>query len=128
MTASIILRGDIFAVRLNPIEGHEQAKTRPCVVISTDRINRAGGVVVVIPLPRQGAETADKKHRILLTEQDKIQEVDTPGCGGNSVALAYQIRAVDPAKRFMETKRRAHLTTAALGKLEAALVYVLDIY
>jgi mRNA interferase MazF len=128
MTLLAIHRGDIFEVRLNPTEGHEQAKVRPCVVISNDRINGSGDVVIIVPLTTKGAATADSKHRILLKELDKIQETDTQGCPGESVALVYQLRAVDPKKRFMEAKRRAQVTAAALARIEAGLVYVMDIY
>src|SRR5205814_1112196 len=118
-----ILRGDIFDVRLDPVEGHEQAKTRPCIVISTDRINRSGGVVVIVPLTSRGVERADLKHRILLRDQDKITEPGTGGCPGDSIALVYQLRAVDPAQRFMSSQRIARVTKSALGEIEAALVH-----
>lgn len=45
------LRGEIRVVDLDPTRGHEQAKTRPCIVVSDDRFNRsASGLVVVVPL------------------------------------------------------------------------------
>ena len=44
-------RGDVWVVDLDPTRGHEQAKTRPCIVVSDDRFNRsASGLVVVVPL------------------------------------------------------------------------------
>jgi mRNA-degrading endonuclease toxin of MazEF toxin-antitoxin module len=128
MAPQTIHRGDIFIVRLDPTEGHEQEKTRPCVVISRDSINRSGTVVIVIPLTSKGTDTANLTHRILLKEQDKIQEPDTQGCLGDNVALVFQLRAIDASVRFMENTRRARLTTAALGSIEAALVHVLDIF
>lgn len=45
------LRGDVWVVDLDPTRGHEQAKMRPCVVVSDDRFNRsASGLVVIVPL------------------------------------------------------------------------------
>lgn len=36
---------------LNPVRGHEQAGTRPAVIVSVDRFNQgAGGLVVVLPM------------------------------------------------------------------------------
>ena len=44
-------RGDVWVVDLDPTRGHEQAKTRPCIVVSDDRFNRsASGLLVVVPL------------------------------------------------------------------------------
>lgn len=44
-------RGDVWVVDLDPTRGHEQAKTRPCIVVSDDRFNRsASGLVVIVPL------------------------------------------------------------------------------
>jgi mRNA interferase MazF len=45
------LRGEVRVVDLDPTRGHEQARTRPCIVVSDDRFNRsASGLVVVVPL------------------------------------------------------------------------------
>lgn len=44
-------RGDVWLVDLNPTQGHEQAGTRPCIVISVDLFNQGpAGLVVVCPL------------------------------------------------------------------------------
>jgi len=136
--ARTILRGDIWFVNLDPAKGHEQAnkdplkpdplRPRPCVVLSKDTINRSGGVVIVAPLTTKGLERANLTHRILIPEKDKIQEPGTRGLLGDSLALVYQMRAVDPAARFADEKRVAHLTKKALGSLEPAMVYILDIF
>jgi len=45
------LRGDVWVVDLDPTRGHEQAKSRPCIIASDDRFNRsASGLVVIVPL------------------------------------------------------------------------------
>lgn len=44
-------RGEVWLVDLNPIRGHEQAGTRPGVVVSTDLFNRGpAGLVVLAPM------------------------------------------------------------------------------
>ena len=49
-----IARGDVWLVDLDPVKGHEQAKQRPCVVISTDTFNNGPGKLAVIaPLTSQ---------------------------------------------------------------------------
>lgn len=43
-------RYDVFWARLNPVEGSELSKTRPCVVVSLDSLNATLPTVVVCPL------------------------------------------------------------------------------
>lgn len=43
-------RYDILFARLDPIEGSEIGKTRPCVIVSDDLRNRILSTVVVCPL------------------------------------------------------------------------------
>lgn len=46
-------RGEIWNVTLDPIVGHEQGGTRPCLVVSSDQLNHGGaGVVVIAPISR----------------------------------------------------------------------------
>lgn len=40
----------IYLVRLDPTECHEMQKTRPCVVVSLDEMNRHVKTVIVAPL------------------------------------------------------------------------------
>ncbi|KLU61151.1 mRNA interferase endoA [Peptococcaceae bacterium CEB3] len=45
------LRGDIWLVDLNPVRGHEQAGTRPALILSVNLFNSGpAGLVVVIPI------------------------------------------------------------------------------
>ena len=43
-------KGDIYLVTLDPTQGSEQAKTRPCVIISTDIVNDYANTVTIAPL------------------------------------------------------------------------------
>jgi mRNA interferase MazF len=44
-------RGEIWLADLNPTRGHEQAGTRPVVIVSTDTFNRGpANLVMVLPL------------------------------------------------------------------------------
>ena len=45
-----VKRHDIYWCRLDPIEGSEMAKTRPCVIVSRDELNTHLSTVVVCPL------------------------------------------------------------------------------
>jgi len=44
-------RGDVWLVDLNPVRGHEQAGTRPALIISVDLFNHGpAGLAVVLPI------------------------------------------------------------------------------
>jgi len=45
-----LLRGDVVLVDFDPARAGEAAKTRPAVVVSSDVVNAAAPVVVVVPL------------------------------------------------------------------------------
>jgi mRNA interferase MazF len=74
-------RGEVWWVRLDPSQGSEIAKTRPCVVLSVDAINDRRRTVVVVPL-----STSPTPHPPLLIQV-------TLG-GRKVVAVVDQIRAV----------------------------------
>ncbi|MCL5429302.1 MAG: type II toxin-antitoxin system PemK/MazF family toxin [Chloroflexi bacterium] len=43
-------RSEVYLVRLDPTQGHEMKKTRPCLVISPDVMNRNFKTVIIAPL------------------------------------------------------------------------------
>ncbi len=47
-------RGDVVLVQLDPTRGREIRKTRPCVVISPDELNRHLRTVIVAPMTTGG--------------------------------------------------------------------------
>ena len=50
----VITRFEVYWVNLDPTVGHEIKKTRPCVVVSPDQINRHIQTVIVAPLTTKG--------------------------------------------------------------------------
>jgi mRNA interferase MazF len=48
--AVVIERFNIFLVRLDPAAGAKTAKTRPCVVVSPDELNRAVATIIIAPM------------------------------------------------------------------------------
>jgi mRNA interferase MazF len=91
----VIERFNVFLVRLDPATGAETAKSRPCVVISPDELNRSVATVIIAPMTtvRRGWPT-----RVEITFQNKAGEI-----------ALDQIRAVDKSRLI---KR--------LGKLDAS--------
>lgn len=77
----VIKRFDVFLVTLDPTIGYEIQKTRPCLVVSPDEINRIIGTVIVAPMTK-GRQSYPTRVPVKFKEQQ------------GSVALD-QIRAVD---------------------------------
>ena len=50
----VAVRFEVYLVRLDPAQGHEIQKTRPCVIISPDEMNRHIGTVIVAPMTTKG--------------------------------------------------------------------------
>lgn len=48
----MIRRYGIYWVELDPTQGNEINKVRPCVVVSPDVMNRHSGIVVICPITR----------------------------------------------------------------------------
>ena len=74
-------RFDVFLVRLDPTEGREIRKTRPCLVISPDEMNQHIDTVIVAPMTTKGrpyptrvpVRFKGKSGQIVL---DRIRTVD----------------------------------------------------
>ena len=50
----VIKRFDVYLVALDPTIGSEIQKTRPCVVISPDEMNRTIATVIIAPMTTRG--------------------------------------------------------------------------
>ncbi|HLF73419.1 MAG TPA: type II toxin-antitoxin system PemK/MazF family toxin [Anaerolineales bacterium] len=50
----VVKRFEVYLVNLDPTIGREIKKTRPCLVISPDEMNRHIGTVIVAPMTTQG--------------------------------------------------------------------------
>ena len=85
-------RGSILLVRLDPVLGSEQGKTRPCVVMSdakTTQRSRAKLLYGVVPLTRSETLTGPLAPRI---------KARPGGSTADGVALCMHVRAVDPVR------------------------------
>jgi mRNA interferase MazF len=50
----VVSRFDVFLIRLDPTEGREIRKTRPCLTISPDEMNEHIDTVIVAPMTTKG--------------------------------------------------------------------------
>ena len=98
-------------MRLNPTEGSEISRTRPCLIVSTDVINARRRTVVVVPL-----SSSPKASPPLLIPLN---------CAGRDVvAVIDQIRAV--AKERLQG-RLAEISEAELEVVTAGIRRILEL-
>ena len=77
----VVKRFDVYLVNLDPTAGSEIQKTRPCLVISPDEMNRWIRTVIVAPMTTKGqsyptrvsCEFQGKDGQVVL---DQIRTVD----------------------------------------------------
>jgi mRNA interferase MazF len=77
-------QGEVWDCQLSPIEGHEQAGQRPCLVVSVDQLGRGPSeLAIVVPITKTG--------RISL---DFGIEPPEGGLTDISFAQPYQVRTI----------------------------------
>ncbi|NLW82211.1 MAG: type II toxin-antitoxin system PemK/MazF family toxin [Desulfovibrionales bacterium] len=79
-----VKRFDVFLVNLDPTVGHEIKKSRPCLVISPDEMNKFITTVIVAPMTTKGR---DYPTRVSCVFQGKEGQI-----------VLDQIRTVDKAR------------------------------
>jgi len=50
----VINRFEVYLINLDPTVGSEIRKTRPCLIVSPDEINRSSRTVIVAPMTTKG--------------------------------------------------------------------------
>jgi mRNA interferase MazF len=79
--AMVVNRFDVYLVNLDPTVGSEIQKTRPCLIVSPDEMNRHIRTVIIAPMTTAGKEYPtriactfmNKKGHIVL---DQIRTID----------------------------------------------------
>jgi mRNA interferase MazF len=77
----VVKRFDVYLIDLNPTVGSEIQKTRPCLIISPDEMNRFIRTVIVAPMTTKGiayptritCKFQGKKGQIVI---DQIRAID----------------------------------------------------
>ena len=80
----VMNRFDVFLITLDPTQGSEIRKTRPCLIISPDEMNNHIATVIVAPMTTRGRSYPS---RVPCTFQDKRGQV-----------VLDQIRTVDKTR------------------------------
>lgn len=82
--AMVVRRFEVYLVSLDPTLGSEIRKTRPCLIISPDEMNRYIATVIVAPMTTKGK---DYPTRVSCTFKGKRGQV-----------VLDQIRTVDKSR------------------------------
>ena len=100
------LRGDVWDLDLDPIKGHEQAGSRPALVLSVDLFNEGPAeLVVVVPLTR--------------TQRNIRWHVSLrPPEGGLAAESYIQCENVRSVSKLRLKRRRGRVSSATLEKVE----------
>ena len=92
--ALVVSRFEVYLVRLDPTQGHEIRKTRPCLIVSPDEMNHHIDTVIVAPMTTKGrpyptrvaVKFRRKSGQIVL---DQLRTVDTS-------RLVKRLGTIDP--------------------------------
>ena len=68
----VVKRFEVYLVSLNPTVGSEIQKTRPCLVISPDEMNRHIATVIIAPMTTRGR---DYPTRVPCRFQDRDGQI-----------------------------------------------------
>ena len=85
---------DVFRISLNPTIGHEIKKTRPCVILSPDEMNRYISTIIIAPMTLRSHAYPTRVH---LTFKGK-----------NGWIVLDQIRTVDNRRLIKKLGRIDH--------------------
>ena len=121
----VVKQGEIYWVIASDldIQGSEQLKNRPYVIVSRTAINQQGTNVVGVPLSTQTHKA--NSHRILIPLAYMIKNAACTRPLSDSVALTDQMRVLDASR--LEQPRMGQLSDPAMGALELGLAYLFDI-
>jgi mRNA interferase MazF len=110
-------RGMVVEVSLDPVIGHEQGHTRPCVVVQNDLGNRYASTTIVVPLTDAAHIKVPSPIYVLVRKGDG-------GATKDSFALCDQIRTVDQ-RRFRAVY--GTLSPETISRLDEALLISLGL-
>ena len=113
---TVLKRGMILDVNLDPSQGAEKGKIRPCVIVTNDVYNERVPVIQVVPI----TEWSEKKARIMTNVE--ILPSSTNGLTKRSIADCLQTRPIDHRVRLINI--RGMLELATLKQIDTALKIV----
>ena len=109
--------GEIYTVEIPPTNGHEQAGTRPAIVVQAPQFESRLPTALIVPLTSRLAAQAFPGTFVI--SPDTENNLTLP-----SVALVFQLRAID--KRRLK-RRIGRLSAAHFAHLQQAIKDLLQL-
>jgi mRNA interferase MazF len=108
-------RGEVWSVSLDPTVGHEQAGTRPALVVSDNRLNQSlAGLVIVLPIT--GTDRGVPAHVVIAPNEGGLTKP--------SVILTDQVRTISHQRLG---RRIGSVSAATMSQVEACLRRILGL-
>jgi len=105
-------RGDVYWVHLDPTDGKEINKTRPCLIISSDIANRSE-LIVVAPIT-SNVERIFSRIEVKISLDGKLGKV-----------IPRQMRSIDRTKRL--GKKMGAISSEEMKLVDDAIRVILDL-
>lgn len=93
-------RGMVIDINLDPVQGSETGKVRPCVVVTNDIYNARVPVIQVVPI------TAWNEKKGQIRTNVSIMPSPLNGLDKKSIADCLQTRPIDYRSRFLRVRGR----------------------
>ena len=116
---TVLKRGMVIDVNLDPVKGSETGKIRPCVVVTNDIYNERVPVIQVVPITEWSAKKAQVKTNV------EIYPSSDNGLSKRSVADCLQTRPIDHRHRLV--KIRGRLSTEEVQDISRSLKIVFEL-
>ncbi len=116
---SLLKRGMVIDVNLDPTLGSETGKIRPCIVVTNDVYNERVSVIQVVPITKWSAKKAIIKTNV------EIYPSSDNGLIKKSVADCLQTRPID--QRYRLVKIRGQLASSKMEEINTALKVVFEL-
>ncbi len=112
-------RGMVVDVNLDPTQGSETGKTRPCVIVTNNTYNARVPVIQVVPI----TAWSEKKGRIVTNVM--LMPSTANGLTKKSVADCLQTRPID--RRYRVLRVRGALEAVPMAEIDGALKIVFNL-
>jgi mRNA interferase MazF len=97
-TAAAMERGMVIDIDLDPVQGSETGKVRPCVVVTNDFYNARVPVIQVVPI------TAWNEKKARIQTNVTIEPSAINGLDKKSIADCLQTRPIDYRLRLSQVR------------------------
>ena len=116
---TLLKRGMLIDVNLDPTKGSETGKVRPCIIVTNDVYNERVPVIQVVPVTQWSAKKALIKTNVV------IQPARSNGLSKKSIADCLQTRPIDHRHRMVRV--RGSLSSGKILEFDKALRIVFEL-